>query len=432
MEALGDRAVLHHQRRLEEAGHPRRGLEVPEVALDRAHEQAPLPRATRAQRRADRAHLRRVAELCPAAVGLDVADRAGIDPPRLKRRPDDLLLRGAVRHGQPTARPVVVHGGAADHGEDLVAVRDGVLQALEHHHATAFTARVAVRRRVERLAATVGRQGPALAHEHRGPGVEDEPRAAGQGHPGLLGVEALAGQVDGHERRRAGGVHDQARAAQPERVGQATRGHAVAVARARVHVDLVVLLGPDHEAHVVVRDDAQEDAGVERSPPIGGLSRALQRLPGDFQQDALLGIQVVRLARGDPEEPGIELVDAVEVAALVDVDLAGRAGAWLIERRLVPAVVRHVPDGVTAALQQRPQRLRRVGAARQAARHADHRDRPLPLPPSAELGAQIPDGAHRLLEERFGLVRVGHATCPPRTALTPPPGSRRPAAPRGR
>jgi hypothetical protein len=39
---------------------------------------------------------------------------------------------------------------------------------------------------------------------------------------------------------------------------------------------------------------------------LSDLSRVLQNLPRDFEQQSLLRIHAIRLSRGDPEESGVE------------------------------------------------------------------------------------------------------------------------------
>ena len=60
---------------------------------------------------------------------------------------------------------------------------------------------------------------------------------------------------------------------------------------------------------------ADEHAGVAAAQAIGSLSRVLERFPDDLQDQPLLGVHELRLARRDPEERGVETGDVVQEAA---------------------------------------------------------------------------------------------------------------------
>ena len=83
-----------------------------------------------------------------------------------------------------------------------------------------------------------------------------------------------------------------------------------------------------------------------------------------------------RLARRDAEEGRVEPVDARKEAAEAAVHLARRARLGVVERVHVPALGRDLADRVDAVAQQLPVRGE-VRRAREAAGHADDRDRVL-------------------------------------------------------
>ena len=80
---------------------------------------------------------------------------------------------------------------------------------------------------VEGLAAAIGRHEPDLGHRDHEFRRDHQRDATGDRHVGFAEAQALAGQVDGDQRRRAGGVDRDARAAQVEEVRQAIGEHAV-------------------------------------------------------------------------------------------------------------------------------------------------------------------------------------------------------------
>ncbi len=78
--------------------------------------------------------------------------------------------------------------------------------------------------------------------------------AAGQRLRDLAGFDRAAGVVEGHQGRRAGGVHGQARAAQVEQIGNAIGGDAGGVAGGERRVDHAQVLG--HAMRVIRAGDA--------------------------------------------------------------------------------------------------------------------------------------------------------------------------------
>ena len=295
-------------------------------------------------------------------------------PPRDRAARDHRLLRRSVGRGDPAAPPVLVRGGAADDREDAVARRLGHGQALEHDDAAAFAAHEAVGPRVEGLAATVGRH-------HAGPRQRDgrlrraqHVDPAGQGHAALAAPEALAREVNGHQRRGAGRVHRDGRAVQAEDIGHSTRDHARCVTRGAVGVDRV---GPEPAQVLVVVGVAGADEHPGGAPPegIGRLAGVFEGLPGHFQQQSLLGIHALRLARRDAEDIRVETIDLRQEAAVARGETARRVGIRIEEGRRVPAIGRRFPDRVDPATQQLPERLRTIGPSRESAGHPDDRDR---------------------------------------------------------
>src|SRR5690606_32270333 len=79
--------------------------------------------------------LNRVAQDGAGAVCLDVVHLGGVDAGVVVGAAEDVDLGVRVGGGQPVGVAVGVDGGPLDDGEDLVAVGDGVLDALEHDHA---------------------------------------------------------------------------------------------------------------------------------------------------------------------------------------------------------------------------------------------------------------------------------------------------------
>ncbi len=115
-------AVAHRHDHLDHPGDAGGGLGVPDVGLERAQPERLL--AVPAVGGEQGLRLDRVAELGPGAVGLDGVHVLRPQPRVRERLPDDPLLRGPVRRGQPVGRAVLVDRGAPDDRQDLVPVAD--------------------------------------------------------------------------------------------------------------------------------------------------------------------------------------------------------------------------------------------------------------------------------------------------------------------
>ena len=130
-------------------------------------------------------------------------------------------------------------------------------------------------------------------------------RAAGQGEVALERQQALGGEVDGDERRRACRLHVDGRAAQVELVGQGRREEVLVVGRVaeEEHADLLDELGVRQQVveHVGVHAAAGEHAD-RPGEPLRHVARRLQRLPRALEEVAVLRIHDRRIARADAEE----------------------------------------------------------------------------------------------------------------------------------
>ena len=206
-----DLALADGEDRLDEPRDPRGGVQVADGGLDRAERAEAGAVGPGAERLRQRGHLHGVAHLGPGAVRLHVAHGVRGDAGPRQRVPDRPRLPVAPGRGEAGLPPAVVgDGGAADHGVARVAVGEGVLQPLEQHHARAVAADGAARARVEGAAAPVRREHAALAVQVAGGLREVDGHASGQDHVRVAGEQALAGQVDGHQRRGARRLHVEA------------------------------------------------------------------------------------------------------------------------------------------------------------------------------------------------------------------------------
>ena len=263
--------------------------------------------------------------------------------------------------------------GAADDREDRVTLRARVGEPAQHEHAAALAAHVAVGARVEGPAAAGDGEHAGLAAGDEGLGAEEDVDAAGQRELAAARAQALDRVVQRDQRGGAGRVDRHARALHLEEVGDAPRDRAGSRAGGVVTVE-----GVDRapgRARVLAGAHAHEHAGARRRQRARREAGALERLPADLEDKSLLRVHGRGLARRDREELRIELLDVVDEAAVARVGLAGGAGRGRVQLVDAEAAPRDLGDRVATLAQQVPESLGRVGAAGEAAAHADDRDR---------------------------------------------------------
>ena len=127
-----------------------------------------------------------------------------------QRLSNDRLLRRPIGHCQTACRTILIDRGASDIGKHLILVRHAVRQPLEHNEAAAFTTAEPIRRRREGLAATVRREHATLGKVDARLRAQDQIDSAGDGQVTFAVPQALAGEVNGNQRRGAGGIDRQA------------------------------------------------------------------------------------------------------------------------------------------------------------------------------------------------------------------------------
>ena len=202
-----DLPVAQDEDELDQAGDPRRRLEVADVGLDGSQSERAVCGTSLAQHLRQGPDLDGVAEGGAGAVGLDVAHLGRAHPAPRQRLADDRLLCQLVGNGEAARAAILVHRRAADEGKDRVPLRQSVGEPLEHHNPGAFPADEAIGPGIERLAAAIGGEHASLGRAHGHLGGEHGVDAPRQGLVALSGAEALAGQVHGDERGGASGVH---------------------------------------------------------------------------------------------------------------------------------------------------------------------------------------------------------------------------------
>ncbi len=199
-----------------------------------------------------------------------------------------------------------------------------------------------------------GAMKPTLDIDDHQLGRDHQRHAAGQGDVALAAAQALARQVDRHQRRRAGGVDRQARPAQVEEVRQPVGQHAVQRAGQRARVDRL-----EDRRTAAARSRCGSWRRTRRCGCRASRSRGkpgvVERLDRHLEEQPLLRVHALGFARQDAEVAGVEAVDPAQEAALSRQCLARRRGVGVEPRVGIPAIGRHVPDGVDAIAQQLPE-----------------------------------------------------------------------------
>ena len=372
-----DLSVPERQHRLDEARHARGRVRVADVRLHGADgAEAPLRGVERARQGRD---FDRVAHGRARAVRLDVGDGFRRDARDGVRQGDHLDL--PVHAGRAEAhllRAVVVDGRAQHDGVDLVAVRQRVGEPLQDHDAHAAADDRAVAALVERAAAAVGREHALAGHVARLEGDGDAD-AAGQRRVALVVQQALAGQVQGHEARGARRLNGKGGAAQVQLVGR-QRGQEVLVAADAVHQRVAGAapaapreLGEQVGVHVGPGKDADGTGERLRVAP-----RVLQRRPRLLQEQAVLRVHELRLARVQVEEVRVEQVRALHrPERRHEVRVRQQGG---IHARLAQLLFRERRDGRHSVAQVAPEGIHVLRAGK-AARHPHDGDALRPLVP---------------------------------------------------
>ena len=216
-------ALLQGAHHLDQGRHRRRAFQVADVGLDAAHMQRPAAARVLAVDVVQRAQLDGVAQGGAGAVGLHVIDLGRRDAGAYQRVADHLALRPAIGCCHAIALAVVVDRRAADHRADRSLLGTRVRQAHQCHHAAAFATHVTVGACIEGLAAAIGRERLQLAQSDGHLGRQHQVHATGQSQVAFAVAQALARQVGGGERRRAGRVELDRRAMEAKQVGHPPR-----------------------------------------------------------------------------------------------------------------------------------------------------------------------------------------------------------------
>ncbi len=357
-----------HVERLDQPGHARSGLQVAQIALYRADGQGSLLAAGLAQRQPDRARFDRIADRGARAVRFEVVDIRGRNAGLFVGLAHQGGLGVDAGDGQAGLAAVRIDSGTSDHGQDIVAVGDGLVIILQQEHATAFGTHVAIARRIENIAAAARRQHGRLGEGDESVRMQVQADSARQRLGAFTGNDCAACLVECDQGRRAGRVHGDARSAQVEEVRQPVRGDAGGVAGRHGGVDGAQVFG--HAVGVVGTGDTDIDAAIGATQ--GGRRDAciFHGFPAHFQQQALLRIHQGRFTRGNAEEPGVEAGDISNRTRGEGIGGAGMLFGGVQVRVAGPAVLGDLCHQVAAFKQSWPVAV--IGGAGESERKSDN------------------------------------------------------------
>ena len=356
------------QHGLDQASHARRRFQMAHVGLDGAEGAEVRVRRGQAVGAGQARHFDGIAERGPGAVGFHVANGAGRNAGFFQGHADDLgLALHAGRHKAGLLRPIVVDRPALDHGIHRVAIGLGIGQPLQHHQPAAGAKHRARGLGIEGPAMAVGGGNAALHIEVAALLREGDRDTSGQSHVARPGGQALAGLADGHQGARAGGLDGHAGPAQVQLIGH-PGGHIVLVVADYGGI-AAHLIGLHHLGHRGARgQDVVHQVGVHAGRGInpdgpriarGIVARVLQGLPGALQENAVLRVRDLGIARAVAEEGGVEPLAFLQHAA-GPYELERGIGRQLGRGR-VQFVVAENGDGLAPFADAAPQLLHVVG-----------------------------------------------------------------------
>ena len=146
MQRLRYGAMPDRQDRLDETGHARCRLQVADICFRRTDGQRPVARfALLADRFAERAAFRRVADDRAGAMRFEEVDPGGIDVEFGHRLFDEQALHLVRGKGNAVGMPVRIDTGPLDDRVDRIAVAKRIHQRLDDDDAASFAADISAR-----------------------------------------------------------------------------------------------------------------------------------------------------------------------------------------------------------------------------------------------------------------------------------------------
>ena len=154
-----------------------------------------------------------------------------------------------------------------------------------------------------------------------------------------------------NQRRRAGRVDGYRRPCEPEQVGNSPRQGVAPAPQCHREVEL---FGMQEKPLLEVRNPLADEHANPAAPEAQGIETSiLECFPRSFQQQALLRIYPLGLARRQTKELGVELVDIRQVAAIPDAHLPRHPQGGIVVPLQVDAAFGNVADRLALIPQHR-------------------------------------------------------------------------------
>ena len=202
MKAGHDFPVMQAERGLDDPGYSRARLQMADVGLYRPDKAVAVfhpPPAS--DHLCDRRQFDRVAYPRPRSVSLEVLDALRGDCRPCVSLLKHQFLRGLAGYGDAVGAAILVHGRTSHQGVNRIVIGQRLSQRFQQNHASPFGAHEAIGPHVEGSAPTGRGEHGSLAERDRGLRPDQDVHTARQGQGALSAPKALAGQVDGDQRR---------------------------------------------------------------------------------------------------------------------------------------------------------------------------------------------------------------------------------------
>ena len=171
--------MLQSQNGLDQTGHPRGRLHMPQVCFDRTDRQTLFARFS--IHRTDCGGFDRVTYCRTGAVSLYKVHITRSQATALQHGAHQLNLSLATRNGDAgLAGTIGIHAGCQNDSLYLITIGQGLLQGLEHQDSTALGTDIAITGFIERLAAAICRQHRRFGKAHKGIRVQQQIDATDQ------------------------------------------------------------------------------------------------------------------------------------------------------------------------------------------------------------------------------------------------------------
>src|SRR5215510_4504949 len=284
-----------------------------------------------------------------------------------QRTTNHRLLRWTIRSSHTRTASILVHRRPPNHCQNVIVIRKRIRQPLQDHHATPFTAHIAIRPIVKRFAASIRCKRPQLREIYVHHWRQNQVDSTRKRHPALIRPQTTASKMNRHQRRRTRRINREAWAMQPEQIRNPARRKTRSVASTEISIDARRLFSHAMQLPIVITANADEHTRLTAAEFVRRLSRILESLPTDFQKHSRLRIETIRLAWRDAKERCVKLVDVVYESTPASIHLPGYRRRRIVVTIDVPPIRRNLINGINTILQQSPELGRRIDVARKTA-----------------------------------------------------------------